>query len=658
MFDEFDFENPAVRDGAALHRDVSPERWCVARADLRQLRLLVASRVRDGRIQPTERDSFHPGDDAIGPNIYTVAQQLIKPVTRRAGGMSWALMLHADGLQCDIFVTHAWQEGVYEFIDKVQHSWPVKAMRGAAYCCMLSNPQNGDIGAMISSPRGSPFARALCASRFMLVVPNQHSSIYSRIWCAYEAFLGLTQSKYIYTASAPLPGLVCKVGTMLAIVAVAFAASLTVAMFMDARKSDDYPKVTQLSIGLYHTTNVLLWFGPCCVLTISWMAGFKARVMLCIGSFLTAVAAGFYTSAVVRTRLAGGFMHKQLLDAAFAVSVAVAAACAEADRLWLTHAKRARAQLRSGYTGRLRDAESSVPEDKTRIISELVSSGLEQEVDHAIQVLLDSGISSSVIRAAVSRAGRLDRAGYWNLSLVVACVLLWMYLALLPLADKRDQQLYRFECAALGTGAACGGPRRGGHVLLDSSAMTTCHQLQLYCANFAGRPEAVDTPLWKVILPIPQVALWVLLFSAWRDDRRCFAAAALIRVLGLAAAAMAAYHLWKARRFNHEDPTFYVLNFGVAPVVLVLSIAGPGFVSMVPAVGPLLVRVLAHHRACRWPAARRTKSEPSAPRAIEAGDAESRKSAPSAPGATEAGGAEVSPHPLVRPTPLRSAIDP
>ena len=29
-----------------------------------------------------------------------------------------------EGLQCDIFVTHAWAEGVFEFVDKVLRAWP------------------------------------------------------------------------------------------------------------------------------------------------------------------------------------------------------------------------------------------------------------------------------------------------------------------------------------------------------------------------------------------------------------------------------------------------------------------------------------------------------------------------------------------------------
>ena len=66
---------------------------------------------------------------------------------------------------------------------------------------MLSNPQNLDIGDMITSPEESPFAKALASAKFVLVVPNRKGSIYSRIWCVYEAYLGYTWNKTIRVAS-------------------------------------------------------------------------------------------------------------------------------------------------------------------------------------------------------------------------------------------------------------------------------------------------------------------------------------------------------------------------------------------------------------------------------------------------------------------------
>ena len=95
-------------------------------------------------------------------------------------------------------MTHGWAEGFYEFADKLLHSWP----RGAkhAYCCMLSNPQNLDIGDMIASPEESPFAKALASADHMIVIPNRKGSIYLRIWCVCEAFWATKWNKQIFVA--------------------------------------------------------------------------------------------------------------------------------------------------------------------------------------------------------------------------------------------------------------------------------------------------------------------------------------------------------------------------------------------------------------------------------------------------------------------------
>lgn len=68
--------------------------------------------------------------------------------------------------------------------------------------CFLSNPQNLDISHLLSSPIDSPFAKALAHSTHVLAVPNCVCSIYSRLWCVYEAFLAYTWNKPITTATA------------------------------------------------------------------------------------------------------------------------------------------------------------------------------------------------------------------------------------------------------------------------------------------------------------------------------------------------------------------------------------------------------------------------------------------------------------------------
>ena len=161
-----------------LHQSVPADRWCVTFLDLAFLRQEVKTALGCGQIQPEPDEDV---SEAYGPSIYTVTEQYIKPVTSQAGKMSWALMRNPNGLECDLFISHAWQEGVFEFLSKVGHSWP----RGVktAWCCMLANPQNLEISSFLQSPTTSPFAIALRAADVMLVVPNRHQSVYTRLWC-------------------------------------------------------------------------------------------------------------------------------------------------------------------------------------------------------------------------------------------------------------------------------------------------------------------------------------------------------------------------------------------------------------------------------------------------------------------------------------------
>ena len=140
--------------------------------------------------------------DTIGPNMYNVVDNYIKPLCEQAGNSSWALLRNPDGLSCDVFITHGWAEGIYEFIDKVLASWPPHAT--AAWCCVLANPQNLDIGQMLETPQSSPFAAALKAAHSVMVVANRTGSIYARIWCTYEAYLAFMWDKPIFTAHPPM----------------------------------------------------------------------------------------------------------------------------------------------------------------------------------------------------------------------------------------------------------------------------------------------------------------------------------------------------------------------------------------------------------------------------------------------------------------------
>eukprot|EP00929_Paragymnodinium_shiwhaense_P100926 TRINITY_DN6361_c0_g5_i1.p1 TRINITY_DN6361_c0_g5~~TRINITY_DN6361_c0_g5_i1.p1 ORF type:complete len:621 (-),score=73.85 TRINITY_DN6361_c0_g5_i1:218-2080(-) len=206
LFDLFDVADAKELIEFAAHKsgaNVCASRWCITKEDLLDFAAQVRQAWMEGQIpqDPDHPNPYHD-DPTIGPNIYAVCTHFIKPRTLEAGGVSWALMKHPQGLPCDVFVTHSWYEGVFEFVDKLEGLWPADAKH--LYCCFLSNPQHGDISAMLGkSAVKSPFAVALATSRYLLVVPNCQQSIYTRLWCVFEAHLALQLGLQIRLPSRP-----------------------------------------------------------------------------------------------------------------------------------------------------------------------------------------------------------------------------------------------------------------------------------------------------------------------------------------------------------------------------------------------------------------------------------------------------------------------
>ena len=118
--------------------------------------------------------------------------------------MSYALWLHPEGLPCQVFVSHAWVEGIFEFALGVESAWPGGFGLTNMYCCLLANPQNLDLELFLNVDLvHSPFAKALAKASHLLVVPNSQISIYSRLWCVYEAYLGISMSKICLMPAIP-----------------------------------------------------------------------------------------------------------------------------------------------------------------------------------------------------------------------------------------------------------------------------------------------------------------------------------------------------------------------------------------------------------------------------------------------------------------------
>ena len=92
------------------------------------------------------------------------------------------------GLNCDLFISHAWDEGVFDLEANLMKAWPTE-LEGAYFCC-LSNPQNQPqlMAELLKTVVHSPFYQVLTAApEQVLLLSNLNTPIHSRLWCVFEA---------------------------------------------------------------------------------------------------------------------------------------------------------------------------------------------------------------------------------------------------------------------------------------------------------------------------------------------------------------------------------------------------------------------------------------------------------------------------------------
>eukprot|EP00435_Cladocopium_sp_Y103_P057812 s529_g20.t1 len=447
-----------------LHRLVPADRWCVTYWDLLFLRQEVQSALRCGEIQPGPEDDV---SEDYGPSIYTVNEQYIKPVTQDAGKMSWALMRNPDGLQCDLFISHAWQEGVFEFLAKVRHSWPRSVQ--TAWCCMLANPQNLDIASFLQSPKSSPFAIALQASKVMLVVPNRQESVYTRLWClagaisafsllpfkpgangnvlnvlqqcqnslekyvhgcsrrigndkpmefrapngqlfveiphhAYEAYLAQEEGKTILIAHSSNLHEVLVALRGMALAAIFGASVGLMATYLNLGQIHGVPALGCLVVG----SSLVIYDDVC------------RRVLHLLGEILCWIQVTHIYSFVKFLHLysAEEYLNQdravprqftQVLHVSYWVMTSLAFCVMEVDRINARSAVSEAEELRQGYQGSIQYAKCSQAADAASIRREI--GGQVDCVDHAIHVLLTAGMSTPALRD-IARVVDIEHAAF------------------------------------------------------------------------------------------------------------------------------------------------------------------------------------------------------------------------------------------------------
>jgi len=414
----------AATPGEDLHYRIGAERWCITKSDLSQLRKDVTTAIAQGRIRSTSSDPFDPKDTKVGPNIYTVVDQLIKPLTDidgPSGGASYALTHHPDGIECEVFITHAWCEGVYEFIDKVLASWPWG--KRSAYACMLSNPQNGDfLASMISSPSASPFARALSHATHVIAVPNQTVGIYTRLWCCYEAYLAYCWGKEIFTAGTPMGtravlNTVC--GPFLTMVV---TAALGMVCMTDGMLRSDL------------VANVTWWFTmPAYVISLVHASLSAPGLRRTVSIYLSSVLTAFNACVMIRRQWIPNAVEGTLSSTAHVTTIgwmwmSVVPMLLAIDGVRGTLRQADLVRLGLGFSGTVLESSCALEGDRTSIVG-CIGDEIAR-VDQSIRVLLKTGMSTASMRKGASLGIAVERLSFiqWGPAyLLWSC---WIFLCL------------------------------------------------------------------------------------------------------------------------------------------------------------------------------------------------------------------------------------
>jgi len=397
-----------AHSGQDLHNRISADRWSITKTDLHRFSREVKAAVVEGKIERTGRDLFDPADTAIGPSIYTVCDQLIKPMTQLGGpsdGASYALTHHPNGMECDVFITHAWGEGVYEFIDRVIASWPWR--KRSAYACMLSNPQNLNIAGLVSDPLTSPFALALKRCTHMIAVPNQNVGIYTRLWCCYEAYLAYVWGKEIHTAWTPLGAkatLKVVAGPCLAwVLGAVFALFLLWLLCSDGSYGcdDGYVPAMTFLIGHVISTVYAAFATPSLRRTVS---------IYISSAFIANIALLTIEHVLYGPRCQCYLSSTKVVNILVWASLSIVPTLLAVDGARASLHKADLAQLGLGFSGSIRESSCAVARDKENILASIgddISC-----VDQSIRVLLKSGMSTASMRKGASLGIAVERLSF------------------------------------------------------------------------------------------------------------------------------------------------------------------------------------------------------------------------------------------------------
>lgn len=421
----------------ALHRRVPPERWCITKAELDEFveEVYLAWRRGDILENPQHSNPLHL-DINHGPNLYAVNKHIVMPWTLAAGGMSYALMKHPDGLDCEVFVSHSWHGGIFHLRHGVRRGWPQLHRRRNLYCCLLANPQNLDLDEFLGGNlKDNAFTLALQNASHLLVVPNPCVGVYSRLWCVYEAYLGVKWNKIYLLPVMPRRKQTFIYWTKYVGIPMICGGLLGIPVFFVYQESWRRAESTLPNwISLFY--RVLTMIAQLLVMPYRESA-WALRMMTClaaVGCIFLPVEVWWDYDDIRQCRRCenwiavffnyGYFVQLVLVNSVMAALLVIL----KSERIGFQE------QQDMMQFDSLKLAHCSNQYDEQRIREAI--SGSEQEVETVIQILLSAGAYTDNLRRCWDAGFDVERAGFRDAKTgVVFCMLLWLLSTLDNISD-------------------------------------------------------------------------------------------------------------------------------------------------------------------------------------------------------------------------------
>jgi len=190
--------HPGREAAEELHEALHPRYWGITRAQLAKFESDLGEAVRRGQVLNTciVGDTTHDYTDELferdGPTMRQTNAMFIRPRTNETASIlpfaSYALQCNDEaGLECELFVSHCWDQGVFDFVTTLLSVWPHRC--AGAFISSLSCPQNLGMNEILGDPYDSPFFKVLMSQpRLMIMVATEMTAIHERLWCSFEAY--------------------------------------------------------------------------------------------------------------------------------------------------------------------------------------------------------------------------------------------------------------------------------------------------------------------------------------------------------------------------------------------------------------------------------------------------------------------------------------